>query len=376
MLALQDAFDLCLAKAKGHMTRLNSELWDFPEDSDGDYFRRRERWTPFHQIGCWVPSFISGMGVMAYEVTGERPFLKWCNSFAGQYRSKVNDYAHETMHDLGFLYSPYSIKLYRLTGSEEHRQTALRAAEVLAQRFVVRGGYIKAWGRMSDNEPGSWGYGLTIIDSLMNMPLLFWAWQETGNYFYYDIAVKHCDTVAKLMIRDDCSVYHAYRFDFGSGEPIGGENYCGFGKESYWARGTTWAIYGYAVAYGYTKKPAYLELSCRLASAFIRELDEQLVPVWDFRLPEGAEPHRDSSAAAIAASAFLELDKYLEHDSTYALWADRLIARLSEPDYLNDDPSVPGLLKQSNGKDVYTVYGDFYFMEAIGKRLSVIDSCW
>jgi unsaturated chondroitin disaccharide hydrolase len=376
MAELQQTFDLCIEKTRQTMSKLTSELWDFAEDQNGEYFKRKEKWTSFNDIGCWVPSFISGRGVMAYEATGDREFLKWSNRFAGQYKSKVNEYAEQTMHDLGFLYSPYSVNLYRLTGSGEHRQAAMQAANVLAQRFVVRGGYLKAWGKMSDNERGTWGYGLTIIDSMMNVPLLFWAWWETGNYFFYDTAVQHCETVAKYMIRADYSVYHAYRFDFESGEALQGENYCGYGKESYWARGAAWAIYGYAIAYGYTMNPAYLDLSCKLALAFIGELDEQLVPVWDFRLPDGEAPHRDSSAAAIAATAFLELSGFNKNEPAFAIWADRLIARLSEPDYLDVNPSVPGLLKQSNGKNVYTVFGDYFYMEAIGKRLSIIRHCW
>lgn len=376
MLALQDAFALCIEKSRRNMEHVTSELWDFAADPQGDYFRRRERITRFFDIGCWVPSFFTGMAIMAYEAEGDRKFLQWSNRFAQQYESKVREHGNETMHDLGFLYSPYSVKLYQLTGSAAHRETALAAAALLAQRFVVRGGYIKAWGRMSDNEPDTWGYGLTIIDSMMNMPLLFWAWRETGNYFFYDIAVKHCDTVAKLMIRPDYSVYHAYRFDFASGEPLHGENYCGYSRESYWARGTTWAIYGYAVAYGYTNHTRYLDLARKLAYAFIGRLDEELVPVWDFRLPDAEPAGRDSSAAAIAASAFLELYKHDKECEPLALWADKLLARLSGKDYLNDDLSVPGVLKQSNGKDVYTVFGDFFYMEALGKKLSLIQGCW
>jgi len=119
----------------------------------------------------------------------------------------------------------------------------------------------------------------------MNLPLLFWASETTKNPFYKRIATAHEDTTLKYFIRDDDSVYHAYRFDEETGEPIGGANYWGYSIESHWARGTAWAIYGFNIAYHYTNKKEYLDISLRLSRKFITLCEEDGIPIWDFRLP-------------------------------------------------------------------------------------------
>ena len=270
----------------------------------------------------------------------------------------------------------YSVALYKLTGDKEHRDVGLRSAEVLAQRFNEKGGFIRAWGRMDTDEFNN----MAIIDCLMNLPLLYWASNETGDKKIYDIAVRHADTTLKNFVRADDSVYHAYRFDLATGKPLRGDTYGGCAVESHWARGTAWAIYGFALSYGYTRDPKYLVASLRLARKFIANLDPEIVPLWDFKLVPAAPRIRDASAASVAVCGFQELLKHQAGDRQMQTAAWRLLLRLCCDDYLDRNPNCPGLQKQGMvgdgnkmGRNAYTSWGDYYLMEALSRELGLGD---
>jgi unsaturated chondroitin disaccharide hydrolase len=373
-----NAYGLCVQKAKRNIIRLAENPKSGAWAVDGNYFTCPEG---FYDIGNWTSSFFTGMALLAYETTQDRFLLQQVNQLSNVYRRKVGEYEKETMHDLGFLYSLYSVALYKLTGDTPSRSTALRAADILAKRFDLRGGYIRAWGRMDENQTDY--AGLAIIDCMMNLPLLFWAAQQTGNHFYSDIAVRHADTTGKHFIRADHSVYHAYRFDVATGTPLRGDNYCGFAVDSHWARGTAWAIYGFALAYGFTQNKKYLETSSNLARRFIACLDAEVVPIWDFKLPPGQHPVRDSSAAAVAVCGFLELLKYEPGNAKLAQTADSLLSKLCSEKYLDTREDCPGVLKNAQvgdgigkAKNAYTSWGDYFLMEALAKKQHGVAGYW
>ncbi len=377
-LSYQQAYELCLAKIRANLPRMADELKSFAWAADGDYFQNPEG---FYENGNWTTSFFTGMAALAFETSRDPFFLRQLYRLAESYERKLADHGMDTMHDLGFLYVLYSVALFRQTGDPHHRQTALRAADELAKRFDLAGGYIRAWGRM-DEEDGEYA-GLAIIDCLMNLPLLFWAATASGHRFYRDIAVKHADTALRFLIRDDGSVYHAYRFDPRSGAAVGGANYCGYGIESHWARGTAWAIYGFTLAYGYTGDLRYLETAHKLAAKFLGCLDEEWVPLWDFRLPPEESPLRDSSAAAVVVCAFYELLKYDPADTWLARSAEQILTRLCTPEYLDSDAACPGLLKRGQigagigkARYAYTSWGDYFFMEALARKVYSAKGYW
>lgn len=384
----EKAYELCLNKIIHNIEKMPLVLKEYPGVADGNYFDAApEKCKKFLHIMNWTTSFFTGMALVAFETCGDTSLLKWVNSQYDLYYKKVFEYPQETMHDLGFLYSPYSVFLYKLTGDINNRKVALKAADELAKRYVVNGRYIRAWGRMDDiiNEPDTElakdhfytkSRGLAIIDCMMNLPLLFWASSETGNSFYKDIASAHADTTLQYFIREDYSVYHSYRFDHKTGEPVGGRNFCGYADESHWARGTTWAIYGFAIAYGYTGKQEYLNAARNISYKFIEELDEKVVPVWDFRLSEGMPKNRDASAAAIAVCGFMEILKHQPGDLFLKEWSEKLLEKLTEEAYTDYDVEIPGILKQCNGNMTYTSYGDYFYMEALARKLYGIETCW
>ncbi len=377
------AHDLCVEKARRNLARLADRPVAGAFAADGNYFAHPEE---FFAIGNWTSSFFSGMALLAYTATREAAWLAQARRLATVYRAKVTRHRMDTMHDLGFLYSLYSVALHRLTGDAEHRETALLAADELARRFVARGRYIRAWGRR--DEPATDYAGLAIIDCLMNLPLLFWASRETGRESYRELATQHADTTLAHFVRADDSVCHAFRFDLETGAPQRADNYCGYAIDSHWARGTAWAIYGFALAFRHTRRPAYLDAATRLAKKFLALLDAELVPVWDFRLPPDAPALRDSSAAAIAVCGFDELNAH-RPDDAFSLMADALLCRLCSEVYLDRDPACAGVLRHAEvgagpgerpgtikPQSVYASWGDYFFMEALSRRRLNAASWW
>jgi unsaturated chondroitin disaccharide hydrolase len=375
---LRRAFDLCVAKARRNIEALADRptTWAFAED--GHYPGWEEG---FYEIGNWTSSFITGMALLAWRETEDEHFIRQVERLAPWYTAKVDEHAAETMHDLGFLYSLYSVALHKLTGEASHRELGLKAAEVLAGRFIPQGNYIRAWGRMDDAESDY--AGLAIIDCMMNLPLLYWAAEETGDARFKEIAIRHSDMTLRWFVRPDASVYHSYRFDPVLGSPAGGDNYCGRSIESHWARGTAWAIYGFAMGYRYTGSSDYLGAALRIARKFISLLDDERVPVWDFRLDDGAPGIRDSSAAAVAVCALQELEALGAADEPMLAAKRAMLERLCSDDYLDHDVTVEGVMKHGQvgdgvgkAKSAYTSWGDYYLMEALAREMGMKETWW
>lgn len=377
------AFAVCAEKARRNVVRLAARPTAGTWAVDGDYFANPEG---FFDIGNWTTSFFTGMALLAFDNRTDGELLESLRKLGPAYHDKVTRHRMDTMHDLGFLYSLYSVAMYRLTGEGEHRATGLLAAGELAKRYSAIGGYIQAWGRMDDTKTDY--AGLAIVDCLMNLPLLFWAAGETGNRFFAEIALRHADTTLKYFVRPDDSVYHAFRFDVQSGGPTGPDNYCGYTVDSHWARGTAWATYGFALAYRHTRHARYLDAALRIAQKFCALLDLDEVPVWDFKLPTGQPRLRDSSAAAIAVCAFDEIQVH-RFDSGLRTTAEALLRRLCRAEYLDPHPDCPGVLRQGEvgdgwipgtrclrAKNVYASWGDYFFMEALARRIGTPTFFW
>ncbi len=370
---LKAALDLCLKKSRKNIKQLADEPKSGAWALDGAFFSHPEG---FYEIGNWTSSFFTGMALLAWRETEDEYFLNQVLRLAPHYREKVFTHHLDTHHDLGFLYSLYSVALYKLTGNKDHREVAVRAAEVLSQRFNPIGNFIRAWGRMNEDDP-KFPANMAIIDCLMNLPLLYWASTVTGDKKYHSIAVRHADTVLEHFVRPDGSVCHAFRFDPKTGRPLGPDNYCGAAPASYWARGASWAIYGFALSYGYTRDERYLLAAGTLAKSFVSQLDGEAVPVWDFRLPANQPRIRDASAAAVAVCGFQELAQHRASDLGIDTAKNRLLARICSEDYLDFNDQCPGVLKNAFGdKPGYSSWGDYFLMEAITRELKRSETFW
>lgn len=363
-------------KIKNNIAKIGSDLREFPGTTTGDYLVNRDKAIKIGHIFNWTQSFFTGMALWAYKDTDDKEFLQWSEQFKEEYRSKVVDTPLETMHDVGFLYSPYAVMLFSITGDEEYKDMAIKAADALAMRYEPKGGYIRAWGRMDYNTPDyvdaelakdhffTESKGVAIIDCMMNLPLLFWASEVTGHPFYKRIAMMHADTTIKHFVRDDYSLVHAFRFSEETGEPIGESNYCGYSNGSCWTRGMSWAIYGFAIAYNYTGEERYLDMSIKLLEKFMIE-SENKAPVWDFHLPKFEEQALDTSAAAVVLCGIIELEKKKSNKKLTKY--KETLKNVLEP-FIDYDENVMGILKEQNGLHQYTSYGDYYLIEALMKE--------
>lgn len=391
-MTLQETYSICIEKFKQHAE--NFKVLGSHEGPvlHGEYYKEGD-FRDFFDFEQWMASFITGLAPLYYRTEHDSHYLIWANQFADKYKKKVFEYPMETMHDLGFLYQPYSIAMYQLTGDTNHRKTALKAADELLKRFNIEGRYLDAWKRMDDDK----SVGRAIVDSMMNVHLLFWAWKETGHTVYRDIAKAHADTTAKYFVREDYSVAHSFLFDPKTGKLLEESNTCGFGNGSHWARGTGWAAYGFAIIAKTLDDKKYYDLSVKLVEKYMEEIGENnYIPMWDFKLPADKPAHKyyntvvdwdetdprnkeyavDTSATAIMACAFLELDDYISN-AKFREFATNSLQALCDDKYMYFDPSVPGILKRQNGRMNTGTYGDYYFVEALQRVLNPhIQTCW
>lgn len=323
----------------------------------------------------WTTGFCTGEYWLAFEHTGDEAFktsaLRQVDSFLQRIIDKVN----VDHHDMGFLYTPSCVAAYKLTGSETGKKAALMAADQLISRFQEKGQFIQAWGELGAKD----NYRL-IIDCLLNLPLLYWATDVTGDEKYRNIALAHTKSSVANLVRPDHSTYHTFFFDPETGAPVRGSTQQGYRDGSAWARGQSWGVYGMALSYRYTRDPECIRLFEDVTRYFVEHLPEDLVPYWDLEFTSGDEP-RDSSAAAIAACGMLEMSKYLPADKAacYTSMARKIAASLAD-NYAVKSPEVSdGLLlhgvyaKNSpynpipadNGVDECNTWGDYFYMELL-----------
>ncbi len=332
----------------------------------------------FMDNGFWVGGFWTGINYLCYELTQDKAFIDYARSSKHRFVKRLYEDTHTTDHDLGFLFSLSSVAEYKLTEDAAARRIGIDAAKALANRFNEKGEFIQAWNVWKEGDPFSEeNRGRIIIDCMYNLPLLFWASDETGDSRFKEIAIKQANTCLGTIIRPDYTTYHTYLFNPETGEPIGGRTFQGFADESCWSRGQSWAIGGYAHAYRYTGDRTYLEVAKRCAQVYIDRLEEDLIPMWDFTFQgsKNGEP-RDTSAAAVTAASLLEIAEHVEPEEKayYTDLAKRMVQNLYELYSTKDEPENEGLLKEATGHkpqhsniNVSLIYGDYYFMEAVAR---------
>ena len=248
----------------------------------------------------WTTGFWTGEVWLAYEHTGRGELLQAGRVQMDSFLERIESKREVETHDLGFLYSPSCVAGYKLTGSEVGRKAALMAARELTGRFHEKGEFIQAWGPLGAPD----NYRL-IIDCLLNLPLLYWAAEETGEERYRQAAERHIHTALSHVIREDFSTWHTFFFDRETGAPDHGATCQGYRDGSAWARGQAWGVYGIAIGYRYTKRQEYIPMFEGVTDYFLSHLPEDLVPFWDLEFGDGDEQPRDSSSAAIAACGML-----------------------------------------------------------------------
>lgn len=323
----------------------------------------------------WTTGFWTGEIWLAYEHTGEEALKKAGQVQMESFLHRIDNKIDVETHDLGFLYSPSCVAGYKLTGSRVGREAAVKAADELLHRFHEKGEFLQAWGPL--NAPDN--YRL-IIDCLLNLPLLYWATEETKDPKYRIVAEKHIHTALANVIRPDYSTWHTFFFNRETGEPDHGATCQGYRDGSAWARGQAWGVYGTAVGYKYTKRAEYIPMFKGVTEYFLRHLPEDLIPFWDLEFGDGDDQPRDSSSASIAACGMLEMAKYMEPEDAqyYRGIARKLVKSLTDHYFVTDPAVTNGLVQHSTysnhspyntcnhyGVDECNIWGDYFYMEAL-----------
>lgn len=317
----------------------------------------------------WTSGFYVGTLWQLYTLTGDIKYKeyasKW-NSFLE--KEKFNN----RTHDMGFkIYCSFG-KGFQINKSEDYKKIIIKSAQTLCTRFNKKIGSIKSW----DHNEDKWDFPV-IIDNMMNLELLFEASKLTGDDAYKQIAIKHANTTLKNHFRKDNSCFHVIGYDTLSGKVKSKNTHQGYSDSSSWARGQSWAVYGFTMAYRYTKDKAYLKQAEATAKFFInhQNMPEDGISYWDYNYPNIPNTTRDASAAAVMASALLELYSFTKNEA-YLNYSNKVINSLSSDKYLlSKSVEAPFVLDHSTGDwskkaelDEPIVYADYYFLEAIIRK--------
>jgi unsaturated chondroitin disaccharide hydrolase len=321
--------------------------------------------------GNWHCGFLVGLHLAAHVHTRDSRFLLWARERMHLVAQRADD---PNTHDIGFIFDSSAVPGHFITRDDWLAGLALRAACRLRERLVTTplGAYLSSWGPMADPRARR----SSAIDTMANLPLLYWAAHHAGDASFRLVADAHATCTARAFLRDDDSTFHAVEYDEHTGERVRGYTFQGYADDSAWSRGQAWAIYGYARSARETGKRAHLDVADRVVAYYLERLGDDPVPPWDFDAPRAPENPKDSAAAAIVASALYDLAT-LHPDRTVASgYRQRCawIVRTLCTDYLARDASHRGLLRHGcyskphdEGVDSATMFGDFYFVEALCK---------
>ena len=358
---LERAFDFAASQVRATIAR---DPDFFPiYTKNGQWKHDGENWTD------WCAGFHTGMMWLIVERTKD----SWWRERAEHYSRLLEHRQHDRdVHDLGFIFLNTYLPWYRRTGEDKLRQVLITAGRTLALRFNRRGEYLRSF-----VAPDS-----LFIDIMMNVPLIFYAARETNDRDLFDLAVAHCRTTERTLVRPDGSTAHEGIFDPDTGAFLRRSTHQGLRADSSWTRGLAWSLYGFGTAFTYTRHPADLRVAQRNADCFLARCPDRLIPPWDFDIPDGPDRIDDSSAAAIAASGLWNLAEltYASDPARAQRYRDAtltILDTLCTDKYLAwTDPDWQGVLKRGVyhfhkklGVAESVMWGEFFFLEAVDKVL-------
>lgn len=318
----------------------------------------------------WTSGFYPGILWYAYQVTGNE---RWKNE-AIKRTEVFEEYKNITEHhDIGFMMFPAYGNGYEIGGKKEYKDVLLASAKSLASRFNPKVGTIRSW---SNKMHPRWQQHITIIDNMLNLELLFWAAKHGGDSKYYDIAVKHAETTMKNHFRPDLTSWHVIEYDSISGAILNRHTKQGYADDSRWSRGQAWGVYGYTMVYKETKDKKFLEFAQKITDKYLSMLPEDMVPCWDFDVANDPKEEKDASAAAVVASALLDLSTFVESkedQERYYNAALKMLKSLGSDKYSGVGKADSFLLHSTGAKslgheiDVALIYADYYYIEALSR---------
>jgi len=332
----------------------------------------------------WCSGFYPGTLLYLYEQTKDQSLLSEGERILKVLEKEKNN---KTTHDLGFMMYCSFGNAERITSKPEYKDILITSAKSLATRFNAEVGCIKSWDRVKSFSGTEWTFPV-IIDNMMNLELLFYATKVTGDSTYWNMALSHARNTMKNHVRPDYSSYHVVNYDPETGAVKSRETHQGFADNSTWSRGEAWGIYGFTMCYRESKEKSFLKTAEGMADYFIDHLLKDTIPAWDFNVNQpGYNPQwkydssrfteipKDASAAAVAASALIELSAYVgkAQSKKYLKASEDILYALSSPKYkaaIGENGNF--ILKHSTGSfpanseiDVPLTYADYYYVEAM-----------
>jgi unsaturated chondroitin disaccharide hydrolase len=330
----------------------------------GRWKHEGEAWTH------WCDGFLPGILWLLHRHTGESRYRQQAERYSRPLEPRQHD---GSVHDLGFIFMSTYHHWYRLTRDPALRDVLIQAGRTLGRRFRKPGGYL-----CSFIGPPS-----LFIDIMMNVGVIFYAARETQDQALHRLAVDHCLTTRRALVRGDGSTAHEGIFDLATGEFLRQSTHQGFRGDSCWSRGLTWSLYGFGIAYRYTHDRRFLETAELNADFFVEHTSDHGVPPWDFDAPTDQRKQPDSSAGAIAASGLLDLAGFTASRAKSRLYRDtafRILETLTGEEYLaHTTPGWEGILKRGVyhihkglGVDESVMWGEYFFVEALTKALDLL----
>ncbi len=328
--------------------------------------------------GGWTNGFWTGRLWLAYEMTKDKKYLEAALDNVNCFYGRIANEFDINHHDMGFEYSPSCVAAYKITGSELAKKAALMAADALCRRFEPVGRFIKPWGDMDDEIENR-----IIVDTYLNLPLLFWASEVSGDDKYREIALAHLDTTVDILVREDGRAYHTYMMDLKYGNPIMPKVDQGYADDSVWSRGQAWVVYGLALAYGYTKDEHILEVWKKATDTFLKLLPKDNVPAWDMIFTD-CRTLKDTSAGVISACGMLEMSR-LRSGNEYLEEKVLEMVKVLGDEHTTKDKGIEGTavlmhstssVRHNMGINECLPYGDYYYMETLYRLLNPDWNCY
>jgi unsaturated chondroitin disaccharide hydrolase len=330
----------------------------------GRWKHEGEAWTH------WCDGFLPGMLWLLHRHTGDA----WFRQQAERYSRPLEPRQHDrNVHDLGFIFMSSYHHWFRLSRDPALRDVLIQAGRTMGLRFQRPGAYLASF----------IGPQSLFIDIMMNVGILFCAARETQDRSLHQIAMDHCLTTRRVLVRGDGSTAHEGIFDLTTGEFLRQGTHQGYRGDSCWSRGLTWSLYGFGIAYRYTRDRRFLETAELNADFYIEQTPENGVPPWDYDAPPDQRTQPDSSAAAVAATGLLDLAEFTASRAKGRLYRDsalRILDTLTGEEYLaRTTPGWEGILKRGVyhmhkglGVDESVMWGEYFFVEALTKALHLL----
>lgn len=343
---------------------------NFPKTSSTDY---QYVWGDNNN---WTAGMYTGSYLMAYQLTCDEKYANIVNEMIDTFIYREANRVGMGDHDVGFAFVPSCVGAYKILGSKEAKDAALRAVEYYYEtsyskegKFIIRA---FSWNSFEGFR--------TMMDSEMNASLFFWAGKELSTKVYTKAGKDHTLTTINYLVRDDGSTYHHYQFDPHTAEPLYGVTWQGYADESCWSRGHSWGIYGFSIAHSYTGSEEILNAQRDVTYYMLRNLPEDLIPYWDYTFTDGSDEPRDTSAAAIAVCGMLDMAERLPEGSADRLIYESAAAQIMEVliDHYTGDIGVDydGLIHsvthakpQGHAIEECAPYADYFYLEALARYL-------